>query len=127
MVLADILLHGAAAGSIYFLIAMIMALIHDEPWARAKAWGLGVCLVILMIASLMQPLPERQPGEEPLPRPPRVSGLWEVAPAGANGHAHMLDPAQAGQPVGQPADTASLSLDHQSLEAVVMVQMHVNR
>jgi len=137
MSLGDLLMDLGLAGTIYFLVTMLLALIHDEPSARLRAWGLGLFLLVMVVASFFKPWPESPAQGPPEFRPPRrlpavpSERAWalesgQVAPAGAHGDAGVLDPSQAPQAVGHPADVFGPALDHEGLEAVVVVEMNVD-
>jgi len=64
----SILLHGGAIASVYFLVAMISALLHRDPEARARlqAAGLAAALLLMMAGAMLRPSP---PGAEPAGSP----------------------------------------------------------
>lgn len=73
MDLASVLLDVGAIGSVYFLTTMLLALLHGEEGARLKAVGLGVCLVLMMLAAFLRPYPDAGPAAPPpLRYPPRI-------------------------------------------------------
>ncbi|HCJ10451.1 MAG TPA: hypothetical protein DHW14_04730 [Clostridiales bacterium] len=75
MATGEILLYLGAVGGVYFLVTMLLALIHDEPHATLRAWGLGVCLVLMLIAAMVVH-DTAGPTEAPGPSyPPRIPGL----------------------------------------------------
>lgn len=70
---AEMLRYGGAVAAVYFLVTMLLALIHDEPTATAKAWGLGLSLLAMAAAGLIEvqpPVPI-----DPTFRPPRLPAL----------------------------------------------------
>jgi len=71
----EFLLYLGAVGGVYFLVTMLLALIHDEPQATLRAWGLGVCLVLMLVAAMLVH-DTADPTEAPGPSyPPRIPGL----------------------------------------------------
>lgn len=83
MSLASLLKDAGAVGALYFLVTMLLALVHsDESGANTratlKAVGLGLSLLAMMVAAIMEPAAPTGPAELPLPgRPPRVPGVPE--------------------------------------------------
>jgi len=63
-------LHIGAIASTYFLVAMLSALVHGDPEARARlqAAGLAASLILMMAGALFRPFPA---GAEPAESPPR--------------------------------------------------------
>jgi len=55
MTLGDTLMDVGLVGTVYFLVTMLLALVHDEPSARVRAWGLGLCLLLMVVASFFKP------------------------------------------------------------------------
>ena len=76
---AEILRYGGAAAAIYFLVTMLLALIHDEPTATVRAWGLGLGLLAMIAAAFLEP--QTPVPIDPAFRPPRLPRL----PAGSRG------------------------------------------
>jgi NADH:ubiquinone oxidoreductase subunit 6 (subunit J) len=75
MTAAEFLLYLGAVAGVYFLVTMLLALIRNEPQATLRAWGLGVCLVLMLIAAMVVH-DTAGPTEAPGPTyPPRIPGL----------------------------------------------------
>ena len=78
MPLWSILLHGGAIASVYFLVAMISALLHRDPEARARlqAAGLAAALLLMMAGAMLRPSPPgAEPAGSPLPPSPHLPYL----------------------------------------------------
>ncbi len=73
---ASVLLNLGTVGSVYFLTTMLLAVVHGEAGARARAVGLVLCLLLMLAATLFRPLPDYGPASPPPRRyPPRVPNL----------------------------------------------------
>lgn len=75
MAVWTVLLFGGAVASTYFLVTMLLALIHEDPEtvARLRTAGLAVALLLMMIGALLRPVSMADaPPPPPRPYPPRV-------------------------------------------------------
>ncbi len=75
MAVWTVLLFGGAIASTYFLVTMLLALIHEDPEtvARLRTAGLAVALILMMIGALLRPASMADaPPTPPRPYPPRV-------------------------------------------------------
>lgn len=74
-----VLTYGGAVTALYFLVAMMSALIHQDPEARARlqAAGLAVGLLLMMAGAFLRPTP---PGTKPTQtQPPRYPSRVPMA------------------------------------------------